>query len=137
MKKSLLILVISLLLPTFGFSQSTFPKLINDSIVAITTKQLKATNLIFLEHQKLKQENQELTKQISDYKNLIANYNATDAIKTAQIKEYDKAAYILNNQNQKQATQIVKLQKSNKKWRSWTVGGFALSLAFLGILVIK
>lgn len=125
------------MLPTFGFSQSTFPKLINDSIVAITTKQLKATNLIFLEHQKLKQENQELTKQISDYKNLIANYNATDAIKTAQIKEYDKAAYILNNQNQKQATQIVKLQKSNKKWRSWTVGGFALSLAFLGILVIK
>ena len=103
----------------------------------ITAKQLKTTNLIFLEHQKFKLENQELQKQISSYKSLIDTYVATDAIKNSQIKEYDKAAYILNQQNQKQSAQILKLQKSNKKWRSWTVGGFALSLAFLGLLIVK
>ena len=86
MKKSLLILLISILLPIAASSQSICLKILNDSLVVITAKQLKATNLIFLEHGKLKAENEQLNKQIINYNKLIVNYQATDSIKTIELK---------------------------------------------------
>ena len=53
-----------------SFSQTTYPRQLNDSIVEITTLQLKQTNLIFSEHRKLKLENTELYKQL-DYSSLM------------------------------------------------------------------
>ena len=125
------------MLPIAASSQSIYPKILNDSLVVITAKQLKATNLIFLEHGKFKAENEQLNKQIINYNKLIVNYQATDSIKTIELKEFGKTAADLNKENMQQTIQIDKLKAKNKVWRKWTVGGFALSIALFGLLLVK
>lgn len=111
MKKRLGIFLISLLLTTYTFSQNTYPKLLNDSLIIITSKQLKATNLIFMEHKKLKLEVPMLYNQINDYKNIIVNYKKSENNYENHILVYKEYS---NNIINEQAVKIHKLKKYNK-----------------------
>ena len=71
-----------------SFSQTIYPKSLNDSLVIITTEQLKKTDLIFLEHAKFKQEILELNKQITNYEDLVLNFQETEKLNEAKINEY-------------------------------------------------
>lgn len=96
MKKILLVLLINLLIPIVSFSQITYPKILNDSLIIITNKQLKQTNLIFIEHNKYK-------NLIPVYKNKIEVLNSLnsvlenkDSINKLMIINYNKDINNLN-----------------------------------------
>lgn len=85
MKKISLLLLISLLTAISSFSQDTYPKKLNDSLVVITANQLKQTNLIFLEHDKLSNENKMLYNKITLLDSLNNNYAKIDSINNITI----------------------------------------------------
>ena len=72
------------------FSQNIYkyPKVINDSLVVITHNQLKATNLIFVEHAKLAMLYPIQERKIAVYKQLESEYKLNDSIKSKQIIEH-------------------------------------------------
>ena len=71
---------------TYSFSQNTsFPKVTEDSLVVITPAQLKLTNLIFLEHNNLKIENELLNQKIDNYKLLTSNLKTQDSLMSKEI----------------------------------------------------
>ena len=82
-----------------------YPKLVDDSLVVITPQQLKASNLIFLEHKKLKLERFELNKQLTSYELLTANYAKTDSIRLQQLE----INYIVNRRICYQCRLIISL----------------------------
>ena len=103
-----------------SFSQITWqPKLVSDSLIVISPSQLKRTNLIFLEHKKLKLVNKELENQISSYQLLYNNSLKIDSVQRQIIYEKD-----LQIQNQ---TIMINKQKSVIKYLS--VGGIVTILA--------
>lgn len=85
MKKISLLLLISLLTAISCFSQDIYPKKLNDSLVVITANQLKQTNLIFLEHDKLSNENKMLYNKITLLDSLNNNYVKIDSINNITI----------------------------------------------------
>lgn len=84
-----LILFISLLIPILSFSQDTY-QTTKDSLIVITPKQLKITNLIFAEHSELKKEQPLLKLQIEGLEKIIDNYTIQDSIRTAEIATYEE-----------------------------------------------
>lgn len=118
-------------------SQNIYPKLVNDSLVVITPQQLKATNLIFLEHKKLKLEIPELKKQLTSYESLINSYEKTDSIKNAQIDELMSHAQASEQVIQSQLREIDKLESKKKFYQGLTVGGFTVSATLLVLLLLK
>ena len=137
MKKNLWMLLISLLLPMLCFSQTTYPKLTNDSLIVITPQQLKATNLIFLEYKKLKLEVPELNKQIVTYESLINSYNQSDSLKNAQIKELTSYVEISEQIKENQLKEINRLKSKNQLFKGISIGGVTVSVALLIVLLIK
>lgn len=121
----------------WSFSQTIYPKLLNDSLIVITAKQLKQTNKIFLEHSKLKETNFEMVNQISNYNKLLINYEKIDSLQKAKISACITAVDNLAIKNSEQATKIDKLMAKNKYWKKWTVGGFALSFALVLLILSK
>lgn len=85
MKRSIILLVLSLLTAIASFTQTTYPKNLNDSLVVITAEQLKQTNLIFIEHDHLMKENVLLKSKISLQDSLIYNYSQIDSIQKNNI----------------------------------------------------
>lgn len=83
------------------FSQNTYPKQINDSLVVITTEQLKQTNLIFLEHDKLSKENVLLQEKINTQNEIIINYKKLDEERLIQQKELNDKVVHLNKEIKK------------------------------------
>lgn len=118
-------------------SQNTFPKLTNDSLVVITPQQLKATNLIFLEHKKLKLEVPELYLQISSYESLIKSYEKSDSIQNVKIKRLLLHAENSEQIMQNQLREINKLESKNKIFKGLTIGGVTVSVALLMAILIK
>lgn len=122
---------------TACFSQNIYPRILNDSLIVISPTQLKQTNLIFLEHNKLILENQELKSQLNNYSDLVSNYQTNDSIKNTQISllrsNLDKYNTIIETQN----TQIKKLRSSNKLYKGITIGSFAISFGLLILFITK
>lgn len=122
---------------TACFSQNIYPRILNDSLIVISPTQLKQTNLIFLEHNKLILENQELKSQLNNYSDLVLNYQTNDSIKNTQISllrsNLDKYNTIIETQN----TQIKKLRSSNKLHKGITIGSFAISFGLLILFITK
>lgn len=116
-------------------SQNTYPKLVNDSLVVITPQQLKATNLIFLEHKKFKLEIPELKKQITSYESLINSYERNDSVKNAQINRLMLHAQVSEQVMQNQLREINKLESKKKLYKGLTVGG--VSVVLLITLLLK
>ena len=118
-------------------SQNMYPKLVDDSLVVITPQQLKASNLIFLEHKKLKLERFELNKQLTSYELLTANYAKTDSIRLQQLARAELQMQRYDEAISKQQEQIAKMNKKNKRLTTLSIGGFAISIGLLLALLIK
>lgn len=118
-------------------SQNIYPKLVNDSLVVITPQQLKATNLIFLEHKKLKLEIPELNKQIASYESLIKSYEQTDSVRNAQVKRLMLHAEVSEQVMQNQLREINKLESKNKLFKGLTIGGVTVSVILIATLLLK
>lgn len=118
-------------------SQNTYPKLVNDSLVVITPQQLKATNLIFLEHKKFKLEIPELKKQLTSYESLINSYERTDSVRNAQINRLMLHAQVSEQVIQSQLKEINKLESKKKFYKGLTVGGVTVSVVLLITLLLK
>lgn len=122
---------------TWCSSQNTFPKLTNDSLIVITPQQLKATNLIFLEHKKLKLEVPELRMQINSYESLIKSYEQSDSIQNAKIERLLLHAENSEQVMQNQLREINKLESKNKIFKGLTIGGVTVSVALLIAMFVK
>lgn len=118
-------------------SQNTYPKLTNDSLIVITPQQLKATNLIFLEHKKLKLEIPELNKQIASYESLIKSYEQTDSVRNAQVKRLMLHAEVSEQVMQNQLREINKLESKNKLFKGLAIGGVTVSVILIATLLLK
>ena len=118
-------------------SQNMYPKLVDDSLVVITPQQLKASNLIFLEHKKLKLERFELNKQLTSYELLTANYAKTDSIRLQQLARAELQMQMYDEAISKQREQIAKMNKKNKRLTTLSIGGFSISVGLLLALLIK
>lgn len=118
-------------------SQNMYPKLVDDSLVVITPQQLKASNLIFLEHKKLKLERFELNKQLTSYELLTANYAKTDSIRLQQLARAELQMQMYDEAISKQREQIAKMNKKNKRLTTLSIEGFAISVGLLLALLIK
>ena len=124
MKKISLLLLINLLTAISCFSQDIYPKKLNDSLVIITSEQLKQTNLIFLEHDKLSKENKMLYDKVSLLDSLNNNYVKIDSLNTITINSLKQE---LNEKT-----------KKNKPIKNYLIGGsFGAILGLvLGIILL-
>lgn len=121
------------------FSQNIYkyPKVINDSLVVITHNQLKATNLIFVEHAKLAILYPIQERKIAVYKQLESEYKLNDSIKSKQIIEHQNTI----NENIKTINSlnstISNKNKKIKKIRNWAIGSTIINIGLitLGILL--
>ena len=96
------------------FSQTTYPKILNDSLIVITPLQLKQTNLIFLEHNRLQLEKVQTDIQINAYNKLINNYEYSDSIKNNKISLLSNTVEEYNNTIINQNKQLFKLNNKTK-----------------------
>ena len=127
--KFVLILFISLWIPITSSSQNTVP-ITEDSLILVTPQQLKITNLIFKEHEMLKNERYHLLRQIKGLEELNNTYILQDSIRINEIKEYENQVFALNVEN-------VKLSKKLKFYKKipYISGGIIATL--LGILICR
>ena len=95
---------------------------------------MKETNLIFIEHNKLLQENTLLNKQLYNYKEESLTLNKLDSIKTQQLKNYKNltTAYEdkIENLNKE-------LNKKEKSLLYWQIGGVSVSVGLALWLLLK
>lgn len=106
MKRIVLLLCINLLTAIVCSSQTIYPQIASDSTVIISHKQLKQTNLIFLEHKKFKEVNEELNNQIINYRKLVDNYELQDSLYRERVSYLDNELKISNNKIHKNSTTI-------------------------------
>lgn len=134
MKRCTILLLTILLVTTTSFSSNILQKIDQDSIVLITSKQLKETNLIFVEHSKLLIENRLLFKQLENYKLENSILTNIDSIKSIQIENYKKISSVYNYE-------LIKLKeenrKNNRKILGWKVGGITICTGLLLLLIFK
>ena len=134
MKKFIMLFFLILSMTTMCFSQNISNGITKDSIVLITPKQLKETNLIFVEHQKLLKENDILFKQISNYKLDNELLYKTDSLKTVQLENYKMLTESYNLKIEQLNKEITK--KSNML-SVYKIGGITISLGLLIWLLLK
>ena len=133
MKKLIILFLVSLLIPTVSFSQTIYPKILNDSLIVITPIQLKQCNLIFIEHEKQKLLIPQLENKIISLNKINSILEKSDSLRNVQ----NQKDFITINNNLKTIDNLneqIRITKSKKKrLRNWTIGGFSLSALF-GIL---
>ena len=130
MTRNLMLFCISLLTVICGFSQTTYPKLVGDSLVLITTNQLKQTNLILLEHDKLSKENVLLNKKIEYQEEIITNYAKIDSLNILKQQE-------LNNQITNLQSEIKRKSKVSLRNGILIGGGIGIAVTSLVFLLIR
>lgn len=121
MKIRKLLLCLMILLPTYSFSQTT-------STITITPKQLKTTNLIFLEHEKYTKEVPLLNKKIETLEKINKSWLHTDSIRRINEKQY-------NTIIKKDSIKITQLQSSHKKYKVVTKISIILNIILACLLV--
>jgi len=130
MKRSIVLLLINLLIAIASFTQTTYPRNLNDSLVIITAEQLKQTNLIFAEHEFLTEENLILKDKINLQDSLIYNYSKIDSIQKNNIIKLTSEVDFANNK-------INKLEKQFKYYKPVAyISSSALVISLL-ILLLK
>lgn len=134
MKKILILLTIILLATTTCSSQIISTDIKSDTIVYITTDQLKYANLIFVEHDKLLKENELFKQQIINSQMITDNLLLNDSIKSLQITNYryTNDLYIkqINTLNQD-------LSKKNNAILYWKIGGITVSVGLILFILLK
>ena len=134
MKKNILIFLITTLATTTSFSQTILRETENDSTVLITSNQLKNTNLIFIEHEKLLKENALLYKQLDNYKVSNDLLVQTDSLRKKEIAEYKLLTESFNDEIKKLNKEI---KHKDKRLLSWKIGGITISSGLLLWLLLK
>lgn len=134
MKKNILIFLITTLATTTSFSQTISRETENDSTVLITSNQLKNTNLIFIEHEKLLKENALLYKQLDNYKVSNDLLVQTDSLRKKEIAEYKLLTESFNAEIKKLNKEI---KRKDKRLLSWKIGGITISSGLLLWLLLK
>ena len=125
-------LLLSLLIPTVCSSQTTYPVIVNDSLILLTSSQLKHTNLIFAEHQMLLKRVDLLESQTQQYKLLVSNYEENDSV-NKRLLEVQKAYYIGRLSSLKE-----NLYNETKKKSLYKYGMFGtIGAALLAIIFVK
>jgi hypothetical protein len=116
------------------FSLTTSEKTNQDSIVSITSEQLKYTNLIFVEHNKLLKENKLLDEQIQNYKDKVLLLEQTDSLRLSQINQYEN----INKAYSVQLNDLNNIIRSkNSIIKKWQIGGITISAGLLLLLLLK
>lgn len=134
MKRFVILFYLILLMTITCFSQNILINENNDTIVLVTANQLKETNLIFIEHQKLLIENQLLNKQLSNYQYSNNILLQTDSIRLTQLRNYKELVQSYNNE----ITQLnLELRKKDNTLLIWKVGGITVSISLLIWLLFK
>lgn len=117
-------------MPICCSSQTTYPQKLNDSLIVITPTQLKQTNLIFLEHRKLKQQVKEYDVQIMSYKYMMDSYHRTDSLQRAEIGGLYEDIRTYDAKEKK-------LNKELKLFKNLTIGGFSIGIISTLIAILR
>ena len=124
-------LLFSLLIPTVCSSQTTYPVIVNDSLILLTSSQLKHTNLIFAEHQMLLKRVDLLESQTQQYKLLVNNYEENDSV-NKRLLEVQKDYYIGRLSSLKENLYNETKEKSLYKYGMFgTIGAAILAIIFV------
>ena len=123
MKRIVIYCLLSLLTLNVSFSQNTYPKTLGDTIVIISSEQLKITNQIFLEHKKLLVSDSIYKKQNKSLREALDLSLQLDSINEAKITSYREAIATYEK------TQV-RLKKKNK------IFGFSLLGTVVGIVLL-
>lgn len=128
MKKIVLLLSISLLIPIMSISQT----ISRDSLITITPTQLKQINLIFNEHSSLKKEKEVYLEQINSYERVIDNYQQLDSVNIVKSKLYKQE---LQNKDNiiSELNKEIKTSKTKHHIKNWIIGVLG---AVVGLLAI-
>ncbi len=110
-----------------------FPKLTHDSLVVITPQQLKQTNLIFVEHNKLLLENEQLEMEVLDYEELLDYASRQDSLRQIRFSEFQDQLEMNNRMIQEQQ-ELLQKQRNKNKILGYTLGGVAV-VAITSVLV--
>lgn len=134
MKRIVILFLTILLARTTCFSLPISETIPQDSIVSITSEQLKYANLIFVEHKELLKENGLLKEQVNNYQ-LKTNYLLkTDSLRVLQIENYQ----YVNSTYSKQIEGLSKtIKKKNNTITCWKIGGITVSVGLILVLLLK
>ena len=134
MNKFVIMLLTILLATTISFSQNTSNEIRRDSIVSITSSQLKETNLIFIEHWKLLRQNDLLSLQVKNYQEENMLLMQSDSLRTMQLRNYERLskAYSVKIDNLNK-----EISNKNKTIMAWKVGGVTVTVGLMIWLLLK
>ena len=134
MRRILIILLISIFQKTLCFSQTIYPRIVSDSLILITSSQLKQTNLIFAEHQKLKSINVQLDAKFDLQEEISSIFNQSAMIKDLQIANLET----INDINKSTLLSINKeLIQYKKRQKLLVIGGCTISASLALLLLFK
>lgn len=134
MRKYIILLLLSLLIPTVSFSQDILPDTIRhrlDNGVLINPHQLKTANLIFIEHQKLCKENQLLYEQLDNYKELYETSEKIDSLYLIQLDEQSASC----TTEIEQLNDVIK--KKERIIKGWKIGSISVAVCLVAWLIFK
>lgn len=119
---------------TWSFSQTiSTPCIIKDSLVLISLPQLKQTNLIFLEHRKLKTTNELLNEQLKNFYVLNKEQERIDSLQKKQLITFSQVVQTQNVEIE-DLKEIIDKQKRRSKVKNYIIGG-ALTVTILTVLI--
>lgn len=103
-------------------------------MIVITPQQLKHTNLIFLEHKKLKSEILELNKKLSLQKQINDKLEESLVVQTNTIENYKSMESINKDMLYRKDQEIKKYKLSAK---GWMIGGISVTVVGMLLLIAK
>ena len=134
MRRILIILLISIFQKTLCFSQTIYLRIVSDSLILITSSQLKQTNLIFAEHQKLKSMNVQINTKFGLQEEISSMFNQSAMIKDLQIANLET----INDINKSTLLNINKeLNQYKKRQKLLVIGGCTISASLALLLLFK
>ena len=134
MKKIVTLLLTILLTTTTCFSQTTSAETSPDSIVFITSEQLKYANLIFVEHEKLLTENSLLNFKINKLQSKLKLSETLDSLRLYQISQYKG----INNTYALQINDLNRsISKKDKTILGLKIGCVTVSVGIVLLLLLK
>lgn len=121
-------------LKTMCFSQNISINSNQDTIVSISSDQLKYSNIIFLEHQKLSLENSLLNKQICNYKKKISILEENDSLR---IKQLDNYKFLNEEYSIKIESLNKEIKDKNNTIKIIKIGGITITCGLLFLFLVK
>ncbi len=126
-----------LLIPTLSFSKNILTSnQEGDSLIWITETQLRQTNIMFLEHEKLLKRDSLLSQQVLHLEQAYINYNKIDSLRKIQLsnarEQIKKDSVVIDDMNKK----IIKSKKKIKN-RNYAISILSGLLLLIGYAAIK